>query len=1326
VQASDTLSRLPKAQKLLDLIPTAVGYSSPHSCMMLFGSSLILGDQEGNLLAIGLPDVGEHSLNPSLQVPTLQVHGKLLVHDTAVTALAQAGLPERNDLQQKTVMIAAASASGAVAIVAWKASESQAHTLTCLARLTDAAQAISSLHFLQFRTSEQRAAVYHPGAAPEGPTGKNIRPDSEGTTCSTACESQTTVSSHIVQRGHSWMLFACAPMDAVHVWRVDNDLAGTTNEASTRLNDELSQISFSNHQSLRGMSRSAAPLCMAVVCGVSDEGHCGAQGQEGPDWLLVACSDRSVKGWPVTEELMKVDEPPVASSESVLATGAAVALGEQQSEVAGRPHGAPSDHTSALDAHSHEHQMPLAVLGGLHDSAAELNSTPVNSGNECLQPHGSCESGHSGAAFETALSADTAVQAVIMSSAMAMQAGPELPDGSHCGLQRSTEAHNAGNSCNSEGAAPKSNMQQQLESMEDAQAGDVTRETQDASLSDAIGSQRPQDAVPSDSAASSTSQAKAASSSPSTAAHESVAAQLSRHTGGLKTADAAKLRPRATALGTQALLSSLVNAQLQCREDSSEAEIHLPGAAKSSADAEKMISKLLSHAAVSQQGVEGKGGRQVAGVRNTRIAVAHKQAMLHLWQGDVLSALHTVVDADALNGDFVAMSAGAGAAVWKAIAKLYAAQLEACGDIHLACSYLCSTGDFEAAAVSYQKAGLLLEAVTLAERHLCSPSSSCLAMLRRQLGTRLQHCTSAQHRTALSWWRADVAAAAGQLDVVLEELLGSSVGPGGCTEEAGVRAFGILVAQQQPTLAAELACRLALGAGDSAAVLRWLEAAMAQDCSVACVAAAVGSVQSMLMSWRALAHQLCTHSKNEPALQSSAIRAGKQCSVSARGCRAVSAPDPLSSQPQLAALLSNDSTEGRRHLGLMGPVGVHSTQALTALLAALADHLQEALTASETEVEKSTEQRPGGAASRKHADDKSDLADPSDTDGPACMLHLAETMLSFVLDALQCSPVNHSLPMAPEIQVMQGNIPRFLPPFCTHAQLATTESKGAQGMADTAAHVVQFVLQCLLDSCMDGCEKTSDVDGLLDAAMQSWQQCPGPDSACLLLIHIKEPLAPWVSFISQHSQRNRVSESTSMASEEALPEPVAASEVVAAACATRQYGHAPPVTVLDGALSELQDLPSIIDEGSEGEPRTPGEGSQSAGTGAFATSAKRKDRGAAERAAARGLACGEVEAYERDLLEYKPSDWAAFRQEVSGTAAPTTVFDPMSLQEASAGQTCMQEVATSHASGVSEATAAADDALKEAHQQDEKLSSNAVVDVVMRAWKNAICVHPSR
>ena len=43
------------------------------------------------------------------------------------------------------------------------------------------------------------------------------------------------------------------------------------------------------------------------------------------------------------------------------------------------------------------------------------------------------------------------------------------------------------------------------------------------------------------------------------------------------------------------------------------------------------------------------------------------------------AAIETLLDADALSGDFVSMAAGMGPEVWAAVAQVYAATLEAQG-----------------------------------------------------------------------------------------------------------------------------------------------------------------------------------------------------------------------------------------------------------------------------------------------------------------------------------------------------------------------------------------------------------------------------------------------------------------------------------------------------------------------------------------------------------------------------------------------------------------------------------------------------------------------
>eukprot|EP00891_Asterochloris_glomerata_P002101 jgi/Astpho2/2101/Aster-x1042 len=92
-------------------------------------------------------------------------------------------------------------------------------------------------------------------------------------------------------------------------------------------------------------------------------------------------------------------------------------------------------------------------------------------------------------------------------------------------------------------------------------------------------------------------------------------------------------------------------------------------------------------------------------------AAAQQSAAVSLWAGDVGAAIETLLDADALSGDFVSMAAGMGP-------EVYAATLEVQGEVHLAALHLLSTGDVHGAMQTYARAHLLGEAVALGSARL--------------------------------------------------------------------------------------------------------------------------------------------------------------------------------------------------------------------------------------------------------------------------------------------------------------------------------------------------------------------------------------------------------------------------------------------------------------------------------------------------------------------------------------------------------------------------------------------------------------------------------
>ncbi|KAK9789234.1 hypothetical protein WJX73_008764 [Symbiochloris irregularis] len=104
----------------------------------------------------------------------------------------------------------------------------------------------------------------------------------------------------------------------------------------------------------------------------------------------------------------------------------------------------------------------------------------------------------------------------------------------------------------------------------------------------------------------------------------------------------------------------------------------------------------------------------------TRRLLAHRQAALHMWRGDIISALSILGHHSALTADFVALAAPAGPITWASAAKVYSIKLEGQDDMHLAALYLLATGDAEEAVSVYIRANMPREAAVLGCARLLS------------------------------------------------------------------------------------------------------------------------------------------------------------------------------------------------------------------------------------------------------------------------------------------------------------------------------------------------------------------------------------------------------------------------------------------------------------------------------------------------------------------------------------------------------------------------------------------------------------------------------
>lgn len=100
------------------------------------------------------------------------------------------------------------------------------------------------------------------------------------------------------------------------------------------------------------------------------------------------------------------------------------------------------------------------------------------------------------------------------------------------------------------------------------------------------------------------------------------------------------------------------------------------------------------------------------------------QAGMHLMCGDAAAFMRVAVAADAITPDAVALSAGFGMQMWRAVAHLYAAKQEAAGQPHTAALHLLASGDVEGAAAVYRYR-LCNRQCHAAALHTCNKRTKC-------------------------------------------------------------------------------------------------------------------------------------------------------------------------------------------------------------------------------------------------------------------------------------------------------------------------------------------------------------------------------------------------------------------------------------------------------------------------------------------------------------------------------------------------------------------------------------------------------------------------
>jgi hypothetical protein len=137
---------------------------------------------------------------------------------------------------------------------------------------------------------------------------------------------------------------------------------------------------------------------------------------------------------------------------------------------------------------------------------------------------------------------------------------------------------------------------------------------------------------------------------------------------------------------------------------------------------------------------------------------AERAATLALFRGDVGAAAEALIAADALSGDFVSASAGAGHAAWSHLTAVYAGQLEARGEPHASAMQWLALHDVRAAVGVLRRAGLARDALVLATARLL-PDDQLLPLLRAELGA-AEESSGAYEGAALCYVAAGQAQAA--------------------------------------------------------------------------------------------------------------------------------------------------------------------------------------------------------------------------------------------------------------------------------------------------------------------------------------------------------------------------------------------------------------------------------------------------------------------------------------------------------------------------------------------------------------------------------------
>ena len=1310
VQGAEKIAALPAPQSLASRLPESVQQMCTFSSMELVQSCLLLGGGHGHLLVVQAPEPGEHSLNTALQAPSFELIGSTLVHTAAVTAVTGVWLQPHDtaaelccgDAHACRMLVVVASASGSVGILCLNQTPNCSdRALVCLAMLTDVSNAVTSLQLVPHPSfvascSAAAAAVSDADSEASAPDG------TKHATMDVKLTKDTVVE---VRKPLEWVLCACAVTDNVHMWTVSLDSQPEPTDASDpHLRGTGSRQVATYCGAFKGVGHTAAPVGMRVV-----EGHCvtedpAAGATDGclqepsaaAPWLVVACTDRSIRAWPVTPKLLDMHR--VSKLAQQQAAAAKDAAQEPQAQPQTAPPAARATSLIACQDEGREAQPSEMVHGGAA-CVTELEPVAQPCSASSSRSLESSMSQQKPAAQLDASSMSTALQKsgqACVPTAPVQQSGLVLSSNDQeevVAVHGDASLHAHG--FTSEGATDRSSVlsgpQAQCEPDTCAKLTDNGSEGKSSvpAPESLLSNAKPQ-------SSKEALQAYAGSGGGSERESQgSIASQLSRCVGISKTVEVARLRPRACVLGTQSMLQGLVDDRLKHGERS-----FLPGTARSSVDSEQMLSDLV--ASVGQHEVAGTGAssasKAAAGIRNATVAAAQRVAWIQLWQGDVCTALDAVVEADALNADFVAMAMGAGPEVWREVVALYAAQLAACGDIHLAAGYLCSAGDFKQAVTVYRTSGMMLEALTLAERHL-APSSSILRTLRSSLQAQLDQVGGPEPPAAVAAWGVEVSIANGDVEGAVRKLVAQD---GVCSESMLSRACDMLASEGHRVVAAELSCRAALGSSRAEVQKHWLQAALGQDVGVACVAAAIGIVWELMDD---LLEHLVSVVRAEQASDWSGI-----VGAAARSCRR------FVGRLQPAQDIPASSTSIR----------AVPEELLQSVLTRVVDAIVGAVPQSQTPSQ-------GGAR---------DVA-PADDSAQEQVQEVAQSISRCVASALCCINGKELLPA--HLEDLSSSVSRLLPALI----LSPADKSAAESVPlELVVELVAATLNVAADNqdSVDARSIVNDGSSPSGSALSAWERCAARRcSAQCSLASGDDGGGDGRNLSSGPSLQSSVWQTTVVQFYRATqPEDDATDTIVAQAPATdaaieRATIHSeaiedavpeecaiPVVSVLDSALQELGDLPIGAGD-AEIDPspyRTPDSAGEWTGPGTIPCP-ERKRKGRAGRvvhsseAKAAELHWSEVERYQSTVRAYTPQDWAVFRQEamVSGHAATVVAT---ALNDAEVHVRAIQ----AHVQGSGAVQLEPAGGGSAVTQQRSSTSTADGNDVIVEGWLGALQMHP--